>query len=235
MAGELSTGVKALDRRLDGGLDPGDILAIVVPPATQIQTLLYQLMNERPTVYVSSLRPESSVKRDLEKFGGVDAPYRIETTGNKVTMEGDMIKELTGSRAYTGNTAVKDDPLDDLYDIVDTIDESVNVIVDPVDPFERGDSGAAYNDTLSYLSLRLEETGSLGVLVCHASERQTPFRDLSLIVADVVWELEMITTQSDDIEYRLRVPKNRGGEAIWEDLSLEIKDQTVSIDDTRSI
>jgi archaellum biogenesis ATPase FlaH len=235
MVGKLQTGISALDRRLGGGLEPGDLLALVAPPAGQSQTLLYQLMNERPTVYVSTLRPESSVQRDLDKRGGVDPPYRIETTGSDLTMEGELIRELTGSRTYTGNSAVKDDPLDDLYDLIESIDGSVNVIVDPANPLERGDSRQAYNETLSFLSLRLEETDSIGILLCHASDPQPPFRDLTLIVADVVWELDIVSTAKDNIEYKLRVPKNRGGDVITEDLSLDIRRRSVTVDDSRAI
>lgn len=235
MVGELSTGIKSLDRRLDGGLDPGDILALVAPPATQSQALLYQLMGERPSLYVSTLRPKSSVQRDFDKRGGIEAPYRIETTGDKLTMEGELIRELTGSRAYTGNSAVKDDPLDDLYELIETIDEPINVIIDPMSPLERGDSRQAYSETLSFLSLKLEETESLGVLLCHTSDPQPPFRDLTLIVADVIWELDLVSTAKENIEYQLRVPKNRGGDIITEDLSLDIQRRDVRIDDSRAI
>jgi len=235
MDGKLSTGIRALDRRLDGGLEVGDILALVAPPATQSQTMLYQLMDERPTLYVSTLRPEESVEKDLRKRGGIGAPYRIETTGTKLTMEGELIRELTGSRAYTGNSAVKENQIDDLYDIIETIDEPINVIVDPMDPLERGESREAYNETLSYLSLRLEETGGVGILLCHESNPQPPFRDLTLILADIVWELDLVSTTKDNIEYQLRVPKNRAGSVITEDLSLDIGSHNVTIDDSRSI
>ncbi|QSG11559.1 RecA-superfamily ATPase implicated in signal transduction, inactivated [Halapricum desulfuricans] len=235
MVGELSTGIPALDRRLDGGLYPGDILALVAPPATQSQALLYQVMNERPTLYVSTLRPEESVQRDFDKHGGIDVSYRIETTGNNLTMEGELIHELTGSRTYTGNSAVKDDPLDDLYDFVESIERSINLIVDPANPLERGDSRDAYNETLSFLGAKLAETDSLGILLCHTSESQPPFRDLTLIAADVVWEVDVVSISKDDIEYQLRVPKNRGGTIITEDLSLDISNRTVTIDDSRAI
>lgn len=235
MDGELSTGIMALDRRLNGGLYPGDVLVVVAPPAAQSHTLLYQLMSERPTLYVSTLRPEESVQRDFDKHGSLDATYRIETTGSKLTMEGELIHELTGSRTYTGNSAVKDDPLDDLYDLVETIDGSINVIVDPMNPLERGNSRDAYNETLSFLGAKLAETDSLGVLLCHTSDSPPPFRDLTLIVADVVWELDIITVSKDDVEYQLRVPKNRGGKVITENLSLDIRNRTVTIDDSRTI
>lgn len=235
MAGELSTGVPTLDRRLEGGLYPGDILALVAPPATQSQTLLYQLMDERPTLYVSTLRPEGSVQRDFDKHGGIDDAYWIETTGNKLTMEGELIHELTGTRTYTGNSAVKDDPLDDLYEFVEAIEGSINVIVDPVNPLERGDSRDAYNETLSFLSAKLAETDSLGVLLCYTSDSQPAFRDLTLIVADVVWELDLVTVSKGNVEYQLRVPKNRGGTTITEDLSLDIRGRGVTVDDSRTI
>lgn len=235
MDGALSTGIVALDRRLDGGLYPGDIVAMVAPPAAQSQTLLYQLMNQRPTLYVSTLRPEGAVQRDFDKRGGIDASYQIESTGNKLTMEGKLIHELTGSRTYTGNSAVKEDPLDDLYDLFETISGSINVIVDPMNPLERGDSRAAYNETLSFLSAKLAETDSLGVLLCYTSDSTPSFRDLTLIVADVVWELDVVSVSKNDVEYQLRVPKNRGGTVVTEDLSLDIQNRTVTVDDSRTI
>lgn len=235
MGEKLSTGIRALDRRLDGGLDAGDVLSVVAPPATQSQTLLYQLMNERPTLYVTSMRPESAVERDIQKRDGVAYPYQVVSVGSNVSMDGELLRELTGSRTYTGNTALKDDPLDELYDLIEAVDRPSNVIVDPTNPFERGDSRDAYNEVLSKLCVKMQELDGLGVLHNPTTDTVPPFRDMTLTVVDVVWQLNVVSTSKDNIEYKLRVPKNRGGEVITEDLSLDLGPQNVLVDDSRAI
>lgn len=235
MGGKLSTGIGALDRQLSGGLDPGDVLAIVAPPATQSQTLLYQLMDQRPTLYVTSQRPEASVERDIEKRGGVEFPYQVASVGEDVSMDSEVVRELTGSRTFTANTAMKEDPLDDLYDLTEAVKESTNVIVDPTTPFERGESRGAYNEVLSKLSVKMQRTDGLAVLYCHNLNKVPPFRDTTLSLADVVWQVNIESTGKKDVEHKLRVPKNRGGPILTEELSLDIGTRDVHIDDSRTI
>lgn len=235
MGGKLSTGVQTLDRRLDGGLNPGDMLAVVAPPATQSQTLLYQFMRERPTVYVTTLRSAESIRREIDSIGRPDMRCRVEEICNSGSMEHELIAELTGSRAYTGNSAVKESPLDELYDVLETIDSGVNVIIDPTNKLERTEDREAYAEILKKLSATMQETGGVGICHCITMDDPPAFRSETLMFADVVWELDVVSTTKNKVEYQLRVPKNRTGEVILEVLSLEIGRRSVHVDDSRAI
>ena len=234
MGGKLSTGVPALDRRLDGGLHSGDVLAVVAPPATQSQALLYQLMQERPTVYITTLRSGDSIERDIEAVGG-ETVCHVKEIGNGASMEHELVAELTGSRTYSANTAVKNNPLDELYEIIEQIDQAANVIVDPANKIERSDEREAYAEVLKKLSAKMQETGGVGVFHCVTMDDPPPLRSETLMFADVVWELDIVSTTKDRVEYQLRIPKNRAGKAILEVLSLEIGRQNVYVDDSRAI
>lgn len=62
----LSTGIDILDRRLNGGFPPGTLVALVAPPDTQSELLLSALARERPTRYVSTVRPAAEIEADLD-------------------------------------------------------------------------------------------------------------------------------------------------------------------------
>lgn len=235
MGGNKPTGIPTVDRRLNGGLHSGDILSIVAPPATQSQTLMYQLMKQRPTVYVTTLRSASSIERDMEMRGSRDLTYQVEAIGSTISMDNELLRDLTGSRAYKTNSAVKEDPLDDLYDILESIDETCNVIVDPTNPLERGNDRDAYVEVLKKLSVSMQENDGIGVLHCSTLEEAPPFREETLMVSDVVWEFDVVETTKSDVEYQMRVPKNRGGNVVLEVLSLEIGKNQVTVDDSRAI
>lgn len=230
----MSTGVPALDRRLDGGLHPGDVLAVVAPPATQSQTLLYQLMQERPTVYITTLRSGESIERDIDAVGG-ETVCHVKEIGNGASMEHELVAELTGSRTYSANTAVKNDPLDELYEIIEQIDREANVIIDPTNKLERQGDREAYVEVLKKLSAKMQETGGVGIFHCVTMDDPPALRNQTLMFADVVWELDIVSKTKDEVEYQLRIPKNRAGKAILEVLSLEMGHQNVHVDDSRTI
>lgn len=232
---KLSTGVEPLDRHLNGGLARGDTLAIMSSPATQTQTLLYELMRERPTVYVTTLRPDASIERDIAAHIETEYAYQIESVSNNVTIDSDAVQELTGSRTFTGNSALKDSQIDELYDILEGISGPINIFIDPTNPLERDGDRNAYVELLNKLSVTMQETGSLGVLNCRSSENTPPFRDETLMIADTVWQLNTVSTSNENIEYRLLIPKNRSGEVMTEELSLEFNQKRVTIDESRNI
>jgi len=235
MGGKLSTGVPTLDRRLGGGLNPGDILAVVAPPATQSQSLIYQFMKKRPTVYVTTVRSSSSIERDIDALGGSNEEWYVEEVSQGRSMEHEMVAELTGSRTYSGNSAVKDSPLDRVYEVIERVDGQVNVIIDPTNRLERTDERKSYAEVLKKFSAKMQDTGGVGICHCMAMDDPPALRSETLMFADVVWELDLVSTTKDKVEYQLRVPKNRTGEVILEVLSLEIGRRTVCVDDSRTI
>jgi KaiC/GvpD/RAD55 family RecA-like ATPase len=61
-----STGLPFLDRRIDGRLPAGSLLAIVAPSHSQSELLLKQLVQTRRTRFVSTHRPPDEVERWVE-------------------------------------------------------------------------------------------------------------------------------------------------------------------------
>jgi len=235
MGEKLSTGVPTLDRRLNGGLNPGDLMAIVTAPATQSHALIAQMMRERSTLYLTTLRSASAIESDFDVLADSESTVIVEDVASGVSMENEFLHELTGSRTYSVASLTDDGMLDDVYEAVQRIDGSGNVVVDPTNPLERTADRKAYQEVLDALKTRLMETGSVGVLHCITHDDPPVFRETTLMVADVVWELDVRAVANGDVEFQLRIPKNRRGNAVLEEITLLIDQQRVYVDDSRNI
>lgn len=234
-AGTLSTGIESLDRRLNGGIQAGSVVAFLTPPAAQSHTVLQQLMRERPTVYISTLRSHSAIENQLRHGSDIDFDVTIREVGSSAKDNHELVQELSGSEIHSLNTTERDTLLDDVYDIVTEVEGTVNVIVDTANPLERSDSRSAYQKLLKELSTILLETDSLAVLHCTNLDDDPEFRESTLTVADVVWELDVVSGRKENLEIQTRIPKNRGGEAVLEQVSLILRGDDVYTDDSRNI
>jgi KaiC/GvpD/RAD55 family RecA-like ATPase len=67
MAGRLRMGIDVLDRKLDGGVPPGSIVAYVADPASQSELLLYELTAARRTLYLTTQRSTEAVEDALAR------------------------------------------------------------------------------------------------------------------------------------------------------------------------
>lgn len=207
MAARLSTGIGVLDRKLDGGIPAGSVVAFTSPPASQGELLLYELTAARPTLYVSTDRSEEAVR---------DA---FRTTP-----------------ARTGDPTVRyvptDAPLQHAQKLVSLLPERTNLIVDPVDVLEeQGESN--YRTFLNELQTQTRNTQSLAVLHCLAGRNVPEARDVTEHMADVVFDLQT-TVKGDAVENRLAVLKFRGGRALGDTIKLELGER-VQIDTSRDI
>jgi len=227
----VSTGVPTLDRRLNGGLRAGSVLAVIAPPASQSEVLLQSLMDERPSLYVSTVRRPEAVRAGLTTSH--DADFAVEYAGKERAMENEFLQELTDERSFSLQTPGDSSPLDDVYDAISRVDGRANVIVDSTNPLETTGDAAAYRSVLNALKTRVLDTGGLGVLHCIDHDTAPDLRATTLTVADVVWRLQFVSL-SNGVEYRLTVPKHRGGEVLTEQLSV-VLGRDVHIDDTRNI
>lgn len=235
MVGKLSTGVSALDRRLDGGLEPGDLLAIVTSPATQSHALIAELLRQRPTLYITTLRSEAAIEEDVETLTDHESSVVIEDVAHGSSMDNEFLYELTGSRTYSVRSLTDDGLLDDVYEAITPIDGKGNVVVDPTNPLERTESREDYQAVLDTLKTKLLETESVGILHCITLEDPPAFRETTLMVADVVWDLHVESLSNGDVEFQLSIPKNRRGTAVLEDITLLVGSRSVYVDDSRTI
>lgn len=229
----LRTGIDSLDRRLSGGLNPGSVLAIVTSPASQSEALIHQLMRQRPTLYISTLRQPEAIKHGIPWRADSGPPMQVEYAGEQPSMDNDFIRQVTGKRIHSVASEEGSESLEGVYEAFDRVSDRANVVLDPTNTLERADEPEAYREVLNRLKSTMLETDGLGVLHCITQEEPPPLRETTLMVADVVWDLELVS-MTNGVEYQLIVPKNRGDVPILEEISLVI-DPDVWIDDTRAI
>ncbi|MFB6194585.1 MAG: RAD55 family ATPase [Haloplanus sp.] len=206
MAGRLATGISVLDRQLDGGIPPGSILLLNADPASQSESLLYEIASERGTLYVTTVRSEQAVRDAVERYrGGIDR--------------------------LTVRDAGDYPPIDNASRFVRDLPEEANLVLDVIDPLEETDS-TRYRKFLNELQTHMVNTGSIAVL--HAMRDDPPSnRPLTKHMADVVFDLQTDTSGSQIVN-RLAVPKFRGGSALEETIKLQLTDG-VTIDTSRDI
>jgi len=207
MSERLRTGIDVLDRKLDGGIPPGSIVALVAQPASQAELFLYELTATRGTLYIS-----------------------VDRTGDFVSTS------IESAETRTGDPSVRDvggeAPLDDAAKLISTLPQDSNLIIDPVDVLERQEP-SRYRNFLNGLQNQIYNTGSLAVLHCLDGNTVPSLRDTTEHMADVVFLLDT-TVKGDRIENHLAVPKFRGGQALSDVIKLELSDE-VDIDTSRDI
>jgi KaiC/GvpD/RAD55 family RecA-like ATPase len=207
MVNRLRTGIEVLDRKLEGGIPAGSMVALTAQPASQAELFLYELTATRGTLYIS-----------------------LDRTGDAVT------SSIDRSPAPTGDPTVRDvageAPLDNAAKLVSALPESSNLIVDPLDVLERQEP-ARFRNFMNELQNHIYNTGSLALLHCLDGHDVPPLRDTTLHMADIVFDLKTIES-GDAIENRLAVPKFRGGRALNDIIKLELSEE-VAIDTSRDI
>jgi KaiC/GvpD/RAD55 family RecA-like ATPase len=207
MAGRLETGIEILDRRLDGGIPPGSIVAITASPASQSELLLYELTAARGSLYLSTERTDDAVE------------HAVQSTAAEV-----------GDPTVRG--VANEKPLETASKLIEALPEGANLIVDTADVLERRDR-ARYRTLLNEMRRHMVDTGSVAFLHCLEGHHVPENRDTTEHVADVIFDLTT-TVRGTDLDNRLAVPKFRGGSALTETIKLELADR-VAIDTSRDI
>lgn len=203
----LPTGIGVLDRMLEGGLPEGSMIALTASPTSQSELILYELTAQRPTLYITTRRSAEAIHDAFER------------TNTRVGQPN--IQAVPG-----------DAPLDHIKDMIRTLPEGSNLIIDPIDPIEQVGS-RRYTAFLNGLQTQMINTNSLAFLHCIEGRSIPEERDITEYVADVIFGLETTVT-GDRVDNRLAVPKFRGGRAMDEPIKLELRD-SVSIDTSRDI
>ena len=208
MVTRLETGIEVLDRKLDGGVPAGSIVALSAQPASQAELILYELTAARGTLWLSLNRTADAVA-----------------------------ESIADTRAETGDPTVQyisgDAPLDNAGKLVSALPERSNLVVDPVDVLESRESPSRFRNFLNDLHNHVVNTGSLAILHCLDGHSVPPLRDTTEHFADVIFRVET-DLSGDEVENRLSVPKFRGGRAPTETLKLDLVDR-VDVDTTRDI
>lgn len=252
MGPKLSTGIDGIDRHLSGGLEPGCTVALLASPAMQSERLLHELIAHRPTLYLTTLREPDSVREDLERvanddvwveFVGTERPTaderleHVTTTGDRNAVADGQPGGVNGHRTVSDDqdsvTGATSDILDTTYETLHSVNQQANVILDPVNPLEESRDRERYREVLNELKSTMLATGGVGVLHCITHRDPPSFRDVTLAIADVVWELDLVSLQNR-LEYQLTIPKNRFGPPVLEENSI-VFDSRVWVDESRNI
>lgn len=232
MSIRISTGNQLLDGQLAGGLHAGDLLAIRAPPASQSEAFIHTLMKERPTLYISTLRQENAVRNDLDRVATADMEFKVAFVGGTVNMDGEMVKKLTGKRTLSNGYSTQAEPLDSVFEQIQTLGGRCNVVLDPTSPLERSAENEKYATVLNELKRQVMQVEGLGILHCVTQKQNPVLRETTLTIADVVWTVEH--TSKGEEKYQMKVEKNRG-DAVSRDSFELFLDQYVRIDATRNV
>lgn len=203
----LSTGVRELDRKLDGGIPAGRIVAFTAPPDTQSELLVRRLLAERDTYYLSTFRSESEIREQFEPVVRADRSLAIDQV--------DSQRLLMNPREYLSR-----------------LPEGGNLIVDAANELESFDRDA-YGTFLEAVANRVRTAGGICLLFCSEEPTTPDGRGLTLRRADLTWRLSL-EVDSVDVVTTLTVTKFRGGRPIGEPIKLELTDD-VAIDTSRDI
>lgn len=208
MSERLSTGVPEIDREIGGGIDPGSIVLVAAPPASQSEALLHATMRERRTRYVTTRRNENAVSETLRKV-------------------------LDDGPGYSVKYAGLDEPLANVREAIALVESEAGIVVDTVDPLERTGDSDSYVTFLNELKDALIETGSVGVLHAAVGGERAPLRDVTEAFADLVLEVE-VQRNGSQVEHVLSVPKFRAHDLPGETIKLELSSE-VDVDTSRDI
>lgn len=203
-----TTGISMLDRTLEGGVPPGDMVAFTAPADTQAELILESIVRQRETVFISTLRTVSEAKSALVDAGADLATLRV-------------------------RRAAPEDILSEPERFVDQLGEQSNLVIEGVGALETANRDP-YLNFLDAVKGRISDTASMGLLYGIDPEGELPdLRSMTLHRADHVWRLYQNRT-SQGLQTTMTIPKARGGKAVREPIQLRLTDRVV-IDTSRDI
>lgn len=205
-------GLDALDQQLDGGPRPGTLLSVTAPPTSQAASLFYALMRERPTLYITTMRRQDAIQDELEHVLESDIEFDIRSIGSSK-------------------------PLRNVNRAIETADETWgderNIIIDTMNPLERTGKYNRYIELLNAIKSYLLDSGGLAVMHCTQLAEPPELRDVTLTVADLVLDLEIVADKNS-VENHLVVPKFRGREVVDEVVKLKLGREAL-VDTSRNL
>lgn len=161
MGDRYATGIDILDRRLDGGIPGGSVVALTASPASQAELFLRTFTTMGATTYLSTRRSGAAVRRSTVDGGDVNV-YEVERNA----------------------------PTDHANRILRSHAADRNLVVDPVDPLER-DGDARFASFLDALERHVTNTNRIGFLYGLDGRAVSPQRDLTEYTADIVFRLSL--------------------------------------------
>ncbi len=210
----LTTGITMLDRELEGGIPPGRMLSLVAPPETQSELIVKEMAVSRPTVYISTFRPEWEIREELHDH--------LQKTEDEGLIDNDL------EVSYVDPERLLADPME----YIGNLPKGSNLIIDSINEFELEDR-RRYVEFLNTVKEVLWDTGSVGLFYGIEEATDPPARSLTLKRSDLVWQLQR-SVRTNEIQTSLLISKFRGGKALTEPVKLVLTDD-VQVDMSRDI
>lgn len=225
---KLTTGIADLDREMSGGIRGGSIIALEAPARSPSEQLLYEVAKQRTTLYLTTTRSEESVRGALRAADGFNETHNCFVGDVDASdVEADALMQGCMERIEEMLSRMKSDK----YDLEE---QEFNIIIDTADILEREKYGwlTKFFKNLRKMMSQVDSE-ALVLLHCTDGENPPPQRDLTLSMADTVWQLDM-KYEGDELAYRLFMPKNRGDNGLMEAFKLEFTG-SVDVDTSRDI
>lgn len=207
MVSRLETGINVLDRKLNGGVPPGYLVAYTANPASQSELLLYELTAARDTLYLTTERSADVVHHAIE-----ESPSAV---GNPT------VRRIAGDAAF-----------ENALRLIRALPDESNLIIDTVDFLEQADTDD-YIAFLNDLKAVMLETDSIAVLHGLKGTNEPANRTRTEHAADAIFDLRTRVAGSE-LETHLAIPKFRSGGQPTEAIKLELTEE-VAIDTSRDI
>lgn len=207
MTETLETGIEVLDRKLDGGIPAGRVVALSASPTSQSELFLYEMAAVRPTTYLTTERTTDDIRGNLERTG--------------TDVDGVDVRRVD-----------PDAPLSDARTALEDLPEGSTLIVDPMRLLERTDPDQ-YRTFLNELKTCIAETDGMALLHCLEGRDVPAQRDRTEYLADIIFSLST-EVRGGTLQNDLSIPKFRGGEALPESIDLDLT-ADVTIDVSRKI
>lgn len=210
MTQRVSSGIRALDRKLSGGVPSGTLVTLLAEPTSQAELFIEGFISERETVYLSTERAPTTVMAALHQQKG---PHNSHT-------------DLTVTQLDC------DAPVIDAISHLETLPDESVLVIDPIESLECADSGQ-YRAFISKLRATLTQTNSIAVLHALKHDSTPAQRHRTEYMSDLVFDL-VTTTSHGSVESELFVPKFRGGNALTDPIQVELTD-SITVDTSRDI
>jgi len=181
---DIPTGISPLDERLDGGVFPGTLFVITLPPGGEYIPLMRAGLRQESSIILSSLKNEGLVANMLDR--------------SAINTDDVDIGELDPGKAP-----------ETISQKLNHLDNNTSLYVNTIGPIERSVPTDIYIDLMNMLSERLEEAETTGHFFCYRDDDVPYNRIVTLDIADFVIEIERVR-ESDRLTHRLRVPKANG-------------------------
>lgn len=233
----LSTGFQTMDEELYG-FKKGTLIVLKANPQVPYESFLYEMCEERFTHYVTTVKPENDIKREMKQYNhGNEPDYYPYIHDEFSTSENEDFSSVIGS--ITNLMTNISEPgkqrekmvTNKFYPEDEDAEFNQNIIVDTFNHNYRTNNPT---DAVRNLKEALQRNDSIGVIVINSTnDEYSEYENILLKLSDIIFNIEFVE-EGDEIEYQLKMPKSTYKEPIEDVLGLRLDSNGFAIDDSQT-